>query len=166
MGLHWSQLPQGFAERQGERACAGTRLPPRPSVEALGVGKWWWTVWSSSTGPNWQWTPLWSQHSAQTGPFLGREQQWVENLRRARARKERTCQIGGPCWSNETSSLCVLWHGPKRGVPESTQTQVAHAWNRRWRKFLACTAAKVVREDVAGAHGQPCRWHNTNTLRG
>ena len=89
-------------------------------------------------------TTFWSQHSAQTGPFLGREQQWVEP-RRARARKERTypelageegrarlvvlaAEVGG-CWSNEASQFV-------------RSLALAHAWNRRWRKLLACTAAK------------------------
>ena len=82
-----------------------------------------------------------------------------EALRRARARKERTypelageggrarlvvlaAEVGGR-WSNEASQFVrsLAW-AKAQSAPESTQTQVAHAWNRRWRKILACTAAK------------------------
>ena len=82
-----------------------------------------------------------------------------EALRRARARKERTypelageggrarlvvlaAEVGGR-GSNESSQFVrsLAW-AKAQSAPESTQTQVAHAWNRRWRKLLACTAAK------------------------
>ena len=76
--------------------------------------------------------------------------------RRARARKEEPTQnslvredvpalltkwvdVG----QTKLPSSCVpLAWAKAQSVPESTQTQVAHAWNQRWRKILACTAAK------------------------
>ena len=51
-------------------------------------------------------------------------------------------EVGGR-WSNEASQFVrsVAW-AKAQSAAESTQTQMAHAWNRRWRKILACTAAK------------------------
>ena len=49
----------------------------------------------------------------------------------------------------------------KVGFPE---TQVAHAWNRRWRKLLACTVVKSYPNTLLEHVANRCRWHNT--LRG
>ena len=57
-------------------------------------------------------------------------------------------EVGGR-WSNDASQFVrsLAW-AKAQSAPESTHTQVAHAWNRRWRNFF-CTAAKVVREHFA-----------------
>ena len=82
-----------------------------------------------------------------------------EALKRARARKEKTypelageggrarlvvlaAEVGGR-WSNGASQFVrALAKAKAQSAPESTQAQVALAWDRRWRKLLACTAAK------------------------
>ena len=141
---------RGFAlELAAARVCreAGGRV--RTNLLVHGVWKWWWMV-----------HPLWSQHCAQTGPFHSREQQWVEKpLADPGHRRREPCpelageggrarlvvhaaEVGGR-WSNEASQFVgsLAW-AKAHSAPDSTQTQVAHAWNRRWRKILACTAAK------------------------
>ena len=168
-------FPRGRGKSEDERACAGTRPPPRPEPprrSAFGSGG------GAQLAVD---TTLVSALRAdgtvaRKGATVG-----GEALRRARARKERTypelageggrarlvvlaAEVGGR-WSNEASQFVrsLTW-AKAQSAPESTQTQVAHAWNRRWRKLLACTAAKSF-ANTSGAHvTNRCRWHNT--LRG
>ena len=51
--------------------------------------------------------------------------------------------VGGEALRNEASQFVrsLVW-AKAQSAPESTQTQVAHEWNQRWRKILASTAAK------------------------
>ena len=82
-------------------------------------------------------------------------------LREARSRKERTypelAREGGRArlvvlagevgsrWSSETQEdfLCALAQAKARSAPPLLRSKVRSAWLRRWRRILACTAAKA-----------------------
>ena len=52
-------------------------------------------------------------------------------------------EVGGR-WSAETAQfLGALAASKARSAPEIMQASVAHAWRHRWRRLLACTAAKA-----------------------
>ena len=95
--------------------CGNSTSTQARTASTLGVWKWWWTVWSSSMGPNWQWTPFWSQHSAQTGPLFPREQQWVEKPWKSGTEGEnqnslaREVQKWVDVGQTKLPSSCVLW---------------------------------------------------------
>ena len=122
---------------EDERACEGTRPPPRPEPSrrpAFGSGGG--RFGALQRGPIGSGHHFGPRHSAQTGPSLGREQQWVEKpskepeqgrrepIHNSLARRRR--QIGGPCCRSgvdvgqtKLPSSCVLWRGPKRRVLRS-----------------------------------------------
>ena len=93
-------------------------------------------------------------------PRRGANQHAGVALREARARKERTypelAREGGRArlvvlagevgsrWSSETQDfLCALAKAKARSAPPLLQSKVRSAWLRRWRRILACTAAKA-----------------------
>ena len=52
-------------------------------------------------------------------------------------------EVGGR-WSAETAQfLGALAASKARSAPEIMQASVAHAWRHRWRRMMACTAAKA-----------------------
>ena len=90
-------------------------------------------------------------------PRRGANQHAGVALREARACKERTypelAREGGRArlvvlagevgsrWSSETDFLSAL--AEARSAPPLLQSKVRSAWLRRWRRILACTAAKA-----------------------
>ena len=152
MGLHWSQSPQGFAARQEGR------VRPEPSRHRLEVVMDGLELFNGAQLA--VDTTLVSALHANGTVFRKGATVGGEALKRARARMERTypelageggcarlvvfaAEVGGR-WSKKASQFvrALAWGKKAQSVPESTQAQVAHAWNRRWRKLLACTAAK------------------------
>ena len=103
----------------------------------------------------------------QTGPFLGKEQQWVEAFKRAKARKEKTYpelageggrQIGGPCcrsgWTLVKRSFPVRAFF---GVGQRAECSGVHPnpsgtrMESEMEETFGMHNSKVIREHVAGA---------------
>ena len=93
-------------------------------------------------------------------PRRGANQRAGVALREARARKERTYpefaredvkarlvvltnEMGGRCSSEIQDFLCTLAKAKAQSAPPVLRSKVRSAWLRRWRKILACTAAKA-----------------------
>ena len=174
-------LLRGRVKGEDERACEGTGPPPRPEPSrrpAFGSG--------GGRFGAFQRDPIGNRHHFGLGTPCRRDRlsegsnsgwrspqksQGTEGENRSRTRwRGRTRQIGGPCcmggrWSNEVSQFVrsLAWV-KAQSAPESTQTQVAHACNRRWRKLLAFTAATSFANMFGARVTNRCRRHNT--LRG
>ena len=132
-----ARVCRGRGKSEDERACAGTRPPPRPepprrSAFGSGGGR----FGALQRGPIGSGHHFGSQHSAHTGPFLAREQQWVEKPseepghgRRVLTQNSLAREDAPHWWSllqkwvdvgqTKLPSSCVLWHGPKRSVLRS-----------------------------------------------
>ena len=60
---------------------------------------------------------------------------------------------GGGRWSVETAQFVgALAASQARSAPEIMQASVAHAWRHRWRRMLACAAAKAFASSLLEHH--------------